>query len=437
MKHRNLGAGALAVLALASLPARAAGPGSLPQELAAARRAGIPLTLRETQGTLPPPEQNAAILYLRIGDVLARRPQSARDFATIESAEPGAAVGERVREALLRNGDVRALVHAALGYPRCVFPLSASQNADAEARQVETVRIAAHWLRAESADLWARGESAQAVATLQDGFAIARHAAEAHTMTGLLAACSIDAMVLQSMDRMLLSGSADRETVRSIAAAARAGYRDPPAAECIVGDATQQLLWAARLKREGQKGFAQLLRDVAMDMAPGRIRGWASPRNWNAWLDAAVAWSLWTTRREMAAARLPYPQAVRAMDAIAADVRSRLQRRDPSVLLVAATHSATRLPAQSLARVQARQRATVALAAVVAWRLEHGTWPALLADAIAPPTDPFDLKPMRYARLQDGFAIWSVGPSGKFDATRIRGEAPVGEVGIRFRVRPR
>ena len=424
---------ALLLLAATATTAQTPGASSLRQEMEAARRAGIPVTLREMQGALPPPERNAAVYYLRVGDILQRRRQSAPDFATISAGDlPGATRGERLRQALLRNADVRDLIHQALKCDRCVFPIGLDAGAANEARQYTPLRTAALWLRAEGFDLWARGERAEAVARVRDAFAVARHAAEARTMGGFLVACSIDALAFEAMDRMLLSKSADAAVTQAVSNAVRTGYSDPAAAECIAGDGAQQLLWAARLKREGPKAFPQLLRNVAMDSAASLTRGWKAPRNWGGFLDSAVAYSLRTTRRGMAAVRLPYPQAAREVDRLAAEVRARLARRDPSVLLAAASWSATRLPVQSVARVRARRSLTEALAAIVAWRLRRGAWPPTLSDATAhPPLDPFDLRPMRYARRKDGFALWSVGPSGRFDGARLRGTAPVGEVGLR------
>jgi hypothetical protein len=61
--------------------------------------------------------------------------------------------------------------------------------------------------------------------------------------------------------------------------------------------------------------------------------------------------------------------------------------------------------------------------AVLAWRAAHGVWPKTPGPAIgAVPADPFDGRPLRYRREPQGFVIYSVGPSGRFDGgtTRVR-----------------
>jgi hypothetical protein len=76
-------------------------------------------------------------------------------------------------------------------------------------------------------------------------------------------------------------------------------------------------------------------------------------------------------------------------------------------------------------RTQARLRSLLAALAVERRRLRAGDWPESLA-AIAPQpwpeawNDPYDGERLRYLRLADGVAIYSVGPDlqdnqGKFD----------------------
>jgi hypothetical protein len=53
---------------------------------------------------------------------------------------------------------------------------------------------------------------------------------------------------------------------------------------------------------------------------------------------------------------------------------------------------------------------------VLLWRAKHGAWPRNLRECMARvPADPFDGKPLRYRREGDGFVIYSVGETGRFD----------------------
>ena len=51
------------------------------------------------------------------------------------------------------------------------------------------------------------------------------------------------------------------------------------------------------------------------------------------------------------------------------------------------------------------------------YRLDHGDWPANLSALVpallpAVPADPCDGQPLRYRRLGDGVAVYSIGPDG-------------------------
>jgi hypothetical protein len=69
---------------------------------------------------------------------------------------------------------------------------------------------------------------------------------------------------------------------------------------------------------------------------------------------------------------------------------------------------------------QALLRCTLAALAVESYRLAHGKWPESLA-SMGPellretPIDPFDGRPLRFRRLENGLVIYSVGPDGQDD----------------------
>lgn len=68
--------------------------------------------------------------------------------------------------------------------------------------------------------------------------------------------------------------------------------------------------------------------------------------------------------------------------------------------------------------------------AVERYRLAHGHWPDSL-DQLVPmllsgiPKDPFDGKAIRYRRLGDGVAIYSVGPDGIDDGGKADPSNPI------------
>lgn len=90
-----------------------------------------------------------------------------------------------------------------------------------------------------------------------------------------------------------------------------------------------------------------------------------------------------------------------------------------------------RLPTRSIAAVmfsvysqaltkqtqgEAQKAVVSSAAAIMAYRQKHGAFPAELSQAMASiPTDPFDGQTLRYRQEGNGFVVYSVGPTGKFD----------------------
>lgn len=92
-------------------------------------------------------------------------------------------------------------------------------------------------------------------------------------------------------------------------------------------------------------------------------------------------------------------------------------------------------------RSTAEMRCTVVGIACERFRLKHGRWPKELAELSADllpggvPLDPFDGKPLRYRRLDDGVVIYSIGPDGADDEgtiTRDKPNAPGTDIGFRL-----
>lgn len=68
------------------------------------------------------------------------------------------------------------------------------------------------------------------------------------------------------------------------------------------------------------------------------------------------------------------------------------------------------------AAAAALQSVTTIMARVMAWKAERKRYPDSLAEVYkSVPIDPFDGKPMRYRKEKNGFTVWSVGETLKYD----------------------
>ena len=91
-------------------------------------------------------------------------------------------------------------------------------------------------------------------------------------------------------------------------------------------------------------------------------------------------------------------------------------------------------PTSKVAEAARRKTASVAtmrgLIAVEGFRMKDGKWPAKLDDVVPEflervPTDPFDGKPIRMAKVADGVIVYSVGVDGVDDGGHLDRKAPM------------
>lgn len=89
------------------------------------------------------------------------------------------------------------------------------------------------------------------------------------------------------------------------------------------------------------------------------------------------------------------------------------------------------MPDKQVAAV-ATHRVAQLISSVFEYRFQHGVYPdnlSILSTII--PLDPYDLKPMRYHRETDGFVIYSVGPSGKYEG-KVHDERRIEDIVFRY-----
>ncbi len=137
----------------------------------------------------------------------------------------------------------------------------------------------------------------------------------------------------------------------------------------------------------------------------------------------AQAWALRHFTRLLETARLPWPERRVAAVTVATE-RASAPELARLVLLDDVTESADLFQAN-----RARLDSAVATVAAERYRLRHGRWPASLAALVpdllpAVPADPFDGRPLRYRRLDDGIVIYSLGPDGTDDGGSLDDSIP-------------
>ena len=389
--------------------------------LAEARRAGIPLTMQGVQGPMPPDAQNAASLYRALKK---RHPSGMGGKGTPFEAEsirvflPGGDVSAW-RDYFHRDAEDLRLVHQAAKRPQCVFPLPAGDPNKIVFEGYSEMRGAARLLRAESLLLARDGHGPEAVRTLAQAFQIGRHVAQGHWLISYLVAVVIDAITLSGMQQLCWLQGQNAAVMEQIAQTVALSWRPHSLTRALQGEMTFQYLATEVNRAKGPNSMKALLAGEDADENEMEAEDKAllaktrrmDTREWNAFLDANTAASLRYTQRMADAADRPYPQTKAAFDALFTAIE-----KDRAHLLATRTLPVFSQVNEKRAEILARAHLTQAGAMILVWRQRHGKWPKALPGTLPRvPLDPFDGKPVRYRQEGNGFCVYSIGASGKFD----------------------
>ena len=406
-------------------------PGTLKQEIAAARRAGLPLTPGEL-ARRPPVRaaDNAAPLYRKLDALLMARPitQEEADIVEGRALKPDASVADIAAAAAFfaRRKDLMDLIHRAAARPDCDFQRDWSLGPSLLFPEFSRLRKAGRLLSCEANVQACRGDVAGAMRTCAAIGKVARHASSDPYLIAHLVDYAIESLGMSRIEAVLRAHPT--EAMARAASAAIACYRTRPVGEAIRGEAVMAMVCVEMLRKDPAS-----LADLTGDTGSRANGAPARPRLSPAMVDANAAYLVWYFHMMAGALRQPYPVGRRTVSAVQAEVDARTARRDMTTLLGAFLLPVFTQAGDQAARAAAQQGALRAMAAALEFRARHTALPSTLASCMkAVPTDPFDGKPMRYRVEGKSFVIYSVGPTGKYAGAPKQPGQPFREVVLRW-----
>jgi len=410
----------------------AGGPAALARERAAAQKEGLAVFPAQLNRPLPPDDQNAAPLYVKVAALRrgrVRLPTYAETLSARYAYTP--AQLERIQKIYDDNPDVFALLRQATDRPQCVFARDWTNNAMAPLfMEFAGLRESAREIKTESVLLAEEGRYAEAVQNQARGYRLAEHAASDSVLISYLVAEALDAIATSGMGDILALAGPNADVAASVTKAvsgqgAYLSLRHGLSGEIALQDADFALL------RHGDALDFETLFDNSVPIS-SLPRARFTPGERQAYLnllDAAEADLISRMRRVLAAAGTPNEAAAFAQ----ADRDATAQTSDP-VRMVSDKLSPFQfgtlnvLPAKGAASRAVVQAAAAALIA----RAKIGAYPDALVGAS---TDPFTGKPLGYRREgADGFVVYSAGLAGTFDGGKPGDKTP-GEILFRYPVR--
>ena len=413
----------------------AVGPAALAHERALAQKEGIAVFPAQLNRPLPPDDQNAAPLYLRLDALRHAKPLYGKTglplYAQFLSAQHAFTPEQiaRVRQAIDARPDVFALLHQAADRPQCVFARDWAQDTlNPPFLKYAGLRESARELRMESVLLAEEGRYSEAITNQTRGYRLAEHAASAPTLISYLVAEAIDAIATSGMqDILTLAGpnaGVDVQVGQAVTnQSAHLSLRHALSGEVALGDAGVSLL------RRGPAALGSLVGDTPDVPHPATAAYTPLERRFYAGLlEAAEADYIHQMRAAIRVADTPdevtaFARASRAAQTPTSDPVQEVARR----LSPLQFEIMNDLPVQ-----RAASRAiTRAAAAVLAERAKTGAYPSALPGAFP---DPYTGKPLGYRREgADGFVVYSAGPDGQYDGGKPGDKASYDKARLRFR----
>jgi len=414
----------------------AAGPAALAHERALAQKEGLAVVPAQLNRPLPPDDQNAAPLYLRLDTLRHAKPLYGKTglplYAQSLSAHYAYTPEQilRVRQAVDARQDVFTLLHQAADRPQCIFARDWTQDTlNPPFLQYAGLRESARELRTESVLLAEAGRYSEAITDQTRGFRLAEHAASDPTLISYLVAQAMDAITTSGMqDVLTLAGpnaAVDAQVQQAVTdKSARLSLRHALSGEVALGDASLSLL-----RRGGPAALGGLVGDAPDPPRPAAAAFTPPERRFYAdLLDAAEADYIRQMRAAIRLADMP--------DEAAAFARASREARTPSGDLV--QEIARRLSPLQFdtlndlpVRAAASRQITRAAAAVLAERAKTGVYPPSLPGAFL---DPHTGKPLGYRREGvGGFVVYSAGSGGHYDGGKPGDGATYDKARNRFR----
>lgn len=387
---------------------------TLPAELSAARRDGLPLSPADLRPSPPvPPSQNAAPIYRQI-DVAFRARQSLAD-ADGETAAAALrrsateADKQKVRAALARWEPQMRLAETAAGRTGCDFARRWELGPELEYTEFPSMRRLARFFAVRALLDSDAGRPDAAFRSIAVGAKIGRHAATDPTAIGLLMQIAIGAIMNREFQRVVVANKNRPDILRLASQATRAFGPPPDLRHALRGEVVMGRVAVDMIPRGGPS---------AKRVSSGRRLG----EKWAA--DAFDARLLSDWRQAFAALKADQtnlPAAYRALKTL--DEQQAAHDQEPTyevngiVIPVFSRLVLKVMHGEEFARL--RQT----LLALVAFRQKTGGYPSALAALPSPvPPDIFTGRPPRYRKTSDGFLLYSVGEDGRDDGGKTHSE---------------
>ena len=381
-------------------------------ELAEFKAAGIPTSLSEIFPQPHSADQNAAPIYVKLGDGHSF-PAGDDETNIMPVLQPGATEADwkNAHTFLKKHADLVAAVHEAASKPQC-FTAGRAGVKDPAAillPELAPIRRAARILSVESQVLAYDGKPHEAIKNAELGFHVSEHAYQDPLLIGWLVGIASDAITINSFESIMLLNRHQPNVVAEAAQALASSRHSHTVSDALKGEAAFGIAELAFIRSNRFGG----LNDLGAGDAANSPLAKKTPAEWSDFVDSNGIQLMKYYRQIIADAAGPYPISSQNVAAQFAKLDS--QHGEDTYIVHILFPVFSKIMVKD-AQIAARAAIVQASAALYIWRAKHSEYPATLQEAADKvPADPFDLKPIRYRRDSAGFVLYSVGENGKYD----------------------
>ena len=381
----------------------------LQRELDAIRAAGDPVTLDELwPPEIEPKSENAALIYQEAFDLLKKsgfdqfHASLQEASALADPADWSEEATGTVREMLAKCAEPLELLRQATRMERCRFEPDRTSPAIVSLEHLSDLRQVSRLVRWSALLRLRDGDVDGALEDSRTGLLVSQVLASEPVLISFMVHLALVSQSLDSADLILSEHQPGPEICRAFIQDLK-----------TVGDSLRRGLSRAF------KGERVVTRRSLVDMTPQ---------------SSALRWLTRPIMRRVAASclkemqplvelgRKPYPEARSEMDRLAAlaDELGKREFKDPGEVLAIMSAPVFVRIKEDATKAEARIALAQVALALKLYKADHGRYPEAL-DALAPefldrvPLDPFTAQPLKYARDDGGFFVYSVGLNGVDD----------------------
>jgi hypothetical protein len=326
----------------------------------------------------------------------------------------------RLRAELARAADALAEARKLADMPEGRYPLTYTPDLVSTVVCAQQPREAAHLLKLDAFLRIHDGQSDDALFSARAAFNAGRSIGDEPVLISQLVRLACRNMALACLERALAQGQPSEEAMIEFQQALLEedsvpvlliGARGERAGLHRLMEALESGQASVRMTRRLAKGGGQKLPDHATDIVAEHS------------LVSVHAWILRWLNDFVEAAKLPPWERRKRLE----ELDRRLKEEAP--FLARELLPSYLKPAETDLRESARLRCALVALAAERYRRAKGEWPVKLADLEAReldqvPLDPYDGQPLRYRRLADGVAIYSLGPDGEDHDGAVGAKSP-------------